>query len=571
MAEEMPLNRCKTPMAGLLRTALAAWLAGLCLVCSAAVFAQGTPVPLPPLPIDDEEVVEPEDVPPEIAPERSSQKVASPVPAQADQPVPEEPLTPAQAEQPPVPMGPVAPLERTFGCQEFFPGEAPPVLQGRVDKILANKDLAGGKLSVLAVAYPEGTVIYQREADLKVNPASVSKLFTAAAALARFGPDHRWHTEVVAGEGECPDLYLVGGGDPGLCEGDVKKLVDAVKSKGITCVEQLFYDVTFFDDQILPPHYEEKQSDAHWRPKIGALGMCDGNLNVRIFPGDYPDAVPRVTVEPFSSCVMIDSRALTVETVEEKKQLAVSVRESGGNVVVQVTGQIPMKSSNGVLVRKAIPQPDQFTACFARDMLRSRGIEVRQKTLIAKVAPAGAKPIATLASDPLQTDLRRMQRWSKNFVAEQFAKLMGEGRCAPLTFKCGLRVIRQSLARFHLNHRCLQLENGSGLFDANRVSAGQVVRLLIEVANQKEWGELYMLALPLGGKSGTLMDRMKNVKRPVRAKTGTLDYHSSVAGYIERRGGGYVVFAILMAETKTSAYRMRRIQDQVVGVLATHR
>ena len=476
-----------------------------------------------------------------------------------------------QPEEPAVPVGPVALPDRTFGCQEFFPGEAPPLLQDRVDKILANKDLAGGKLSVLAVAYPEGTVVYEREANMKVNPASVTKLFTAAAVLARFGPDHRWQTEVAVGEGECPDLYLIGGGDPGLMEEDVKKLVNSVKSKGITCVEQLFYDTTAFDDQILPPHFEEKQSDAHWRPKIGALGMSDGNLNVRIFPGDYPDAVPRVTVEPFNSCVMIDSRALTVETVEEEKHLAVSVRESGGNVVVQVTGQIPMKSSNGVLVRKAIPQPDQFTACYARDMMRSRGIEVRQKKVVARAAPTGVRLVAALASDPLRTDLRRMQRWSKNFVAEQLAKLMGEGRCTPLTFKCGLRSIRQNLARFHLNHRCLQLENGSGLFDANRVSAGQVVRLLIEVANQKEWGELYRKALPLGGKSGTLKDRMKNVKRPVRAKTGTLDYHSSVAGYIERRGGGYIVFAILMAETKTSAYRMRRIQDQVVGVLATHR
>lgn len=468
-------------------------------------------------------------------------------------------------------MGPVPLPDRSFGCQEVFPGPPNPALKKKIDRLLANKDLEGGKLSVLAVAYPEGTVLYESAANLAVNPASVSKLFTAAAALVRFGPEHRWQTEIVVGEGDCPDLYLVGGGDPGLFEDDVKKLLDAVKAKGIRCVEQVYYDVSMFDSAILPPHYEEKKSDAHWRPKIGALGMADGNLNVRVFPGDYPDAVPRVTVQPTSSCVMVDSRALTVETVEEGRHLAVSVRESNGNVVVQVTGQIPMKRSNGVLVRKAIPRPDYFTACYARDTLRSKGIEVRQRDVAQGRAPKGVKPIAALGSNSLKTDLRRMQRWSKNYVAEQLLKLLGEGRCTPLTFECGLRVMRQVISRFHLNHRCLRLENGSGLFDANRVSAAQVVRLLIEVANQKDWGKLYREALPLGGKSGTLKDRMLKVKRPVRAKTGTLDYHSSVAGYIKRRGGGYIAFAILMAETKTTAYRMRRIQDQVVGALATFR
>jgi serine-type D-Ala-D-Ala carboxypeptidase/endopeptidase (penicillin-binding protein 4) len=571
---------------------LTACLAGLCLLWSAVALPQGKP--LPPLPIDDEETVLPEVATPDpipakpveapadsAPPVKPDEAAATPDPVkQAESVAPEEPVSPPEPVEPVAPgnseevvtpVGPVAPLDRTFGCEETFPGDPPPALQKKIDKLLANKDLIGGKLSVLAVAYPEGTIVYDREANLTVNPASVTKLFTAAAVLARFGPDHRWQTEILVGEGDCPDLYLVGGGDPGLFEDDVKKLVDGAKAKGVTCVDHLYYDVSLFDDAILPPHYEEKKSDAHWRPKIGALGMCDGNLNIRIFAGDYPGAVPRVTVEPSSSCVMIDSRALTVETVEEGKNLAVSVRESKGNVVVQVTGQIPMKRQNGVMVRKAIPHPDYFTACYARDLMRSRGIKVKQKKVAAGKVPPGAKSVATLGSNTLKTDLRRMQRWSKNYVAEQFVKLMGEGRCTPLTFKCGLRVVRQTLSRFHLNHRCLQMENGSGLFDANRVSAGQVVRLLIEVANQKEWGDLYRKALPLGGKSGTLKERMKKVKRPVRAKTGTLDYHSSIAGYIERRGGGYIAFAILMAETKTTAYRMRRIQDQVVGVLATFR
>jgi D-alanyl-D-alanine carboxypeptidase/D-alanyl-D-alanine-endopeptidase (penicillin-binding protein 4) len=547
------------------------WLAGC-----APVYGQDKPVPLPPLPIEEEaggETPKEPPAPPEAAdPTPTPEAVVEPPEAAAGTGPAEEKVGEAAAgetvEEPP-PSGPVPVPERRFACEEHFPGEPPKELGKKIDAVLKDKDLEGAKVSVLAVAYPEGTVLYRRDANLAVNPASVTKLFTAATALSVLGEARRYATSVVAGKGECPPLHLVGGGDPGLFSADVDKLAEGVKAKGTSCVERVYYDVSLFDDRILAPHYEEKQSDAHWRPKIGALGMSDGALDVRIYPGDYPDAAPRVTVDPSSSCVLVDSRALTVDVVEEGKHLTVSVDGSGDKVVVHVTGQVPMKRKGGVLVRKAIPHPDLFTACYFRDALKGRGVKIKEKALAAGRAPRDGETLASIASNSVGTDLKRMQRWSKNFVAEQFVKLHGEGRCTPLSFECGLRTMRQALARFHLNHRCLRLENGSGLFDANRVTAAQVVRLLLEVANHKDWGPLYREALPLGAKSGTLKERMKKVKRPVRAKTGTLDYHSSLAGYIERRNGGYIAFAILFADAKTTAYRMRRIQDRVVEILAT--
>ena len=359
-----------------------------------------------------------------------------------------------------------------------------------------------------------------------------------------------------------------GGGDPGLEVKDLKTLADKAREAGVNCAEKLVVDVSVFDEQILPPHYEQKKSDAHWRPKIGALGVADGALNVRVFPGDYPDAAPRVTVDPDCSCLMVDSRAVTAEEVEEGHHLAVSVGMLNGKTVVQLTGQVPMKKKKGILVRKAIPHPDMYSACILRDLMRSHGIKVKTKVVEVGKVPAETVLVASVKSNSLKTDLRRMQRWSKNFVAEQFVKLAGEGTCEQMSFKCGLKQMRRALERFHINPSCVQWENGSGLFDANRFSPAQVVRLLIEMANKEPWAEIYRKALPLGGASGTLKDRMKKVKRPVRAKTGTLDHHSSLAGYIDRRGGGYIAFAILFADAKTTAYRMRRLQDLVVEYLA---
>jgi len=59
-----------------------------------------------------------------------------------------------------------------------------------------------------------GAVVTGENVDAMMTPASTFKLLTSAAALAAYGPDHRFTTKVVAGTGD--GIVLVGGGDPYL-------------------------------------------------------------------------------------------------------------------------------------------------------------------------------------------------------------------------------------------------------------------------------------------------------------------------------------------------------------------
>lgn len=517
---------------------------------SAPVTAQTRP--LPPLPIDDTDELLEEEARPE------------PKPALSDAPVAVNPVSIDETDiDPPAVETP----DRSSTCDHTFPGEAPADLAGKIDALLKAKELAGARIGIFAVGYPEGRVLYQHNANELLNPASVTKLVTAAVALDQFGPAHRFRTEIYAGEGGCPPLYLKGGGDPGLDTAALRELATLVKEDGIKCVSALHYDVSIFDDRILAPHFEEKVSDAHWRPKIGAVGMADGALGIRVMPGDYAGAAPRVKISPDCNCILVDSRALTVEQPGDKG-VAVSVAGKGDEVLVQVTGEVPMTWKKGRLFRRAIPHPDLFTTAHFRDILTNRGISVRSSDYRPATVPEDARLVGGINSSTVKSDVVRMQRWSKNFVAEQFVKLMGQGHCSPMTFGCGLKRMRKVLTRLHLEARCLRLENGSGLFDANRFSAAQMVRLLVEVANRKDIGTIYKEALPLGKKTGTLKERMLRVKGKVRAKTGTLDNISTLAGYVDRRRGGYIAFAIFFNDAQTSAYTMRSIQDRIVERLA---
>lgn len=476
-------------------------------------------------------------------------------------------------EHPPARRLPPLPIEeesfRPDRCAVYDFPAAPEEMTRRVQRILRANHLDSEKAAVFAVAYPEGTILFQHNPHAMMNPASVTKLFTASAVLEVLGPDRSFETRLVAGEGECPALYFVGGGDPGLEEEDLHTLAVAASRAGISCARTLFYDTSLFDAQTLPPEYEQRETDAHWRPHVGAVAIHQGAVVVRVIPGAYPGAAPAIKIAPDCGGIMVDSRALTANIPAQDKPLEVHVFERGGETVVFVTGEIALEKTDGEVFHRALPDPDQISAWCLLDRLVEQGVKVQTPGPKKGKAPEAARILGVVKSDPVLTDIRLMETFSRNFTAEQFVKLIGLGECSPLSFECGLSRLRKVLERFRLPEGCLTIKNGSGLFDANRVSAAQTVRLLVESANHGLWGHDYVRSLPVAGKTGTMKERALRTKKKVLAKTGTLDGISALAGYIERGRKRYTAFAIFFADPDKPAWKLKKIENAIVETLAS--
>ena len=78
------------------------------------------------------------------------------------------------------------------------------------------------------------------------------------------------------------------------------------------------------------------------------------------------------------------------------------------------------------------------------------------------------------------------------------------------------------------------------------------------------------ISLAVAGKSGTLSNRMRHssARGRCRAKTGTLNGVSNLAGYCDSATGGRVAFAFLM--TGVGLTTAHRLQDRMAGVLARY-
>lgn len=76
-----------------------------------------------------------------------------------------------------------------LATQVFGAGVKP--LQTRIASVLSDPDLQRGFWGIEVISLPEGRVLYSQNSDKLFTPASNTKLFTTAAALALVGPEYK--------------------------------------------------------------------------------------------------------------------------------------------------------------------------------------------------------------------------------------------------------------------------------------------------------------------------------------------------------------------------------------------
>jgi D-alanyl-D-alanine carboxypeptidase/D-alanyl-D-alanine-endopeptidase (penicillin-binding protein 4) len=158
--------------------------------------------------------------------------------------------------------------------------EATPELAAALGRALIEPSVDPGRTGALAVDLGTGKVVFRRNPELALAPASAEKLAVSFAALRLLGSGFRFRTEV-AGSGELEghvwkgDLFLVGHGDPTLAPADLAALARGVAAWGIRRVTGRVVG----DDH----HFDARRSAPGWKssylglesPPLSALVVDD--------------------------------------------------------------------------------------------------------------------------------------------------------------------------------------------------------------------------------------------------------------------------------------------------------
>ena len=451
-------------------------------------------------------------------------------------------------------------------------GEQARQLKQAIDEIVARTPLHAARASILVAALDSGQVLYARDPDALLNPASNVKLFTSAAALARLGPEYRFETEVLVDSapsgGAVKGLFVRGKGDPTFVTERLWALAGEIAHRGVKAVKgDIVVDDGYFDGEREGPGYDQEKGDRSYLAPVGALSLNFNVIAIHVAGGGRVGEAGRVEVEPASEYVEIQNRTRTVKAGSRRRVAPASVRLPNGRQRIIVNGRLPVGAGDAVFYRK-IDDPPAYFGWTLKRLLELRGVKVSGKVRSGAVPPT-ARLLAVADSVSLGEIVRKLEKTSNNFVAEQLLKTLGaEKKGAPGTWPKGVEAVEDFLAEAGIPRGAYVMKNGSGLNDANRFSSRQTVTLLREMWRRFPVMADFLAALPVAGKDGTTRWRMEGTEGRLRAKTGTLESVTSLSGYVETIGHDRLVFSILVNDFPGRAHATVRAVDAVGSALA---
>lgn len=472
-------------------------------------------------------------------------------------------------------------------------------LESRVAAVLETPGFRHGHWGLLVVDAKTGETVYERDADQMFAPASVTKLFSTAAALAEFGADHRFHTPVVV-HGQLDtksgvlhgDLVLVAQGD--LCLGGrtgpegkllftngdhtyangnmtaevtpadplagLNHLAREVQSAGVNTITG---DV-IVDDRLFAP----AESTGSGPSRVTPIRVNDNLIDVVATPGTKAGEAATVKLVPETSFASAD---VQVETVAKGEKESLTV-EGTGPRRFRVRGRLPVGRKPLVKVYE-VEEPAAFARSLFIERLRKHGVRVDAAAngdnstdmLPAQAEVVGLPKVAEYVSPPFREYLRVILKVSHNLHASTLPLLVA-ARHHEGTLHAGLLREGALLKSLGVDPQAISFGGGAGGARADLVTPRATVALLRAMSRRPDFAA-YDAALPVLGRDGTLAQAVASdspARGHVRAKTGTYWVENgltgnavltskALAGYMETVAGRPLVFAFFVNNVALNA------------------
>lgn len=357
---------------------------------------------------------------------------------------------------------------------------------------VANPNL--GLLSGRITDAKTGAQLWEQRSDFPMQPASVNKVLTTAAALLTLDRNARVTTTVqAADQSRMPGVVvLVGGGDPTLSAAPadedtwypgaarISDLADQVRKSGIK-PSAVQVDTSLFSGPDMAPGWDAED----------------------IAGGD---------IAPVQA-VMLDAGRIQPTTLESR--------------------------------RSPTPALDA-----GRALAVALGVDAAKVTYAP--GPAEGRQLGSVQSAPLTARLTQMMNASDNVMAETIGREVARATGRPSSFAGAVDAITSKLRAINIDMTGASLADSSGLSVADLLTAKTLDEVVTAAAGPDQPALRPLLdMLPIAGGSGTLSNRFfdpdakKTAAGWLRAKTGSLTKTNSLAGIVTAANGRVLAFAFI--------------------------
>lgn len=433
-------------------------------------------------------------------------------------------------------------------------------LAEKIDALI-KKQLPHATIGVLVKDAQTGQILYSKNADKLLSPASNVKLFTAAAALYHLKPNYHFVTTLSQ---KNQRFYLRFSGSPSLTVDNFTDLLLSLKKNNIKKIDG---DIILDTSQFQAPYYASGVS-------YEDLGWYYAAPDTAVILNENAETYDVISAKKLGMPVTIQSKTaeknltlinqvITVSKEQEKNHCNFNIEIQSHNTV-RVFGCMA-QDNNPKAIQLAIPDPVFMVKQIIKKTLRQNNIFFNGH-IINGTMPSDAQMIARYQSANLTKLIAHMLKESDNLYANSLTKQLAFSLTKEGTFKQGAFAIMNILTK-HTNLDMNQIELTDGMGTRyNLVTPEQIVLLLVNLYNDKNLRPIILNALPQAGISGTLKDRMKktNLEKIVFAKTGTMHDISSLSGYIINPKARSLIFSIVINGVNTPISTAKSLEEQIL-------
>lgn len=457
--------------------------------------------------------------------------------------------------------------------------------QEAIDRFLKDENLEYANISIHLIDAQSGNTIGAANPKTCIVPASALKLVTTATALDILGPNYEFKTELLINgpiengilQG---DVIIKGFGDPTLGSAEwratpsFEKIIEqfklALQQRGVKKINgYIIGDDSYFSTSVTPKSWQLNDLGNYYAAGVHGLNIHDNLYYLRFKQTSTLGATPPVhEISP------------SVDGIQFINEIESDRAGTGDNAYIYgapftylkfIRGTIPV-GSGLFKIKGAVPDPPLFFAQLLERSFRRSGVTSTKGSTTSRLMRLSKERfsgegtlITTHQSPKLAAIIQRTLYKSFNLYAEALLHHIGKVKQQEGDTDNGIEGLKEYWENKGLNTKGVFLADGSGLSTRNAVSAQFMTALLQKQATSEHF-QVFLDAIPLAGRTGSLKNRFKGSPAEGRlyAKSGTLGKVRSYAGYIKNSRNQLLCFAVSINNYEGSGSAMRRKLDQLL-------
>ena len=423
-----------------------------------------------------------------------------------------------------------------------------------------------------------GTVLFESNTQVYLQPASTMKILTALAANATLAPRSPFQTSMqVFGQQDHHILrghiLVHGGGDPNLLSKDLDNFISSLQEHGINQIQgDIILKSDHFDHRThIPGTVWEEVNDCYAAP-TSSLTLDNNCFTIKIHrDNDHIILDNPNHKQPIQNHIRLQQNCPHPDTPSTHHSLS---------------------SHTGFIDHDPFSFPQKLTGCWEEqhhplelklsinDPAKHFTEQLRKKLHDAHIMVSGSVHHGNLPkkkhvllwqeiipSATLEHLISHMLTFSNNRIANHLFKQIGYRVSGQNSgWDQSEEALQKVLAQYGLQDEGLSIADGAGLSRNNRITANFLQQSLQKIHQTPSLRNLIPLfAQP--GKKGTLQFRLNETSRPIFAKTGYLKGVTAIAGFIDPYGENPKTFTLLINGNKTIDKDYEKIETKLFSLL----